>query len=289
MKKKRAVTVVGVILAVAALGCRTPGNTQEEDVTGTPTETVTKIPLSESEDGEKITTEPAKSLQDEEFPYELQCSFKEETEEEKDGEFVYFKSAVSYPVFEGKYAENINRFVATVTENFREELPSARENAKFDYEESKGNEYRILMFPEEEEFVVSCLWNKEQYHTLYTKRFSYSGGAHPNTFCKAYVVDLTDGEKETFEDMIRPYGVTTEEVVSFATDRIRKEHGEELFETDDESALEEWVYGFTKENQWYFNENGLVLFANPYDIAAYVYGMIECEISYEELEQGLKK
>lgn len=288
MEKKRAVMVVGVFLAVAAIGCGTQEITQREDVPGTPTETVTKIPLSESEDEEESTTEPTKPLQ-EEVPYELRSSFKEETGEEKDGEFVYFTSAIGYPVFEGKYAENMNRFVTTLTDDFREELPMAKENAKFDYEDSKTDEYRMMMFPEEEEFVVSCPWGKEQYYSFFTTWYSYSGGVHPNTYCKAYVVDMTKGEKEELGNMLRSYGITTEEVVSFATDRIRKEHGEELFETDDESALEESVYGFTKENQWYFNEKGLVLFANPYDIAAYVYGMIECEISYEELEQGLKK
>ena len=106
---------------------------------------------------------------------------------------------------------------------------------------------------------------------------------------KTYVVDMTDGYKETFESMIRPYGVTTEEVVAFATARIRAEHGEALFPTDDEDYLEDWVYLFTQMEQWYFNENGLVLFANPYDIAPYAAGVLECEISYEELEQGLKK
>ena len=137
--------------------------------------------------------------------------------------------------------------------------------------------------------MVSWLWGREQYQTLFTKWFSHSGGAHPNTFCKAYVVNLTDGGQETFESMIQPYGLTTERVVTFATERIRKEHGEDLFETDSDDTLEEWVYEFTRENQWYFNEKGLVLFANPFDIAPYAYGMIECEISYEELEQGLKK
>ncbi len=275
MKIKSAVALVGVLVSVAVIGCGSGEDIPPGQTTNPPEETVmTGMPSAEGED---------------EFPYELKFRSEEESEEEKDGEFVYFKSAVNYPVFEGKYAENMNRFVATLTEVFRQELSAAKDNAEFDYEESQNDEYRIAMFPEEEEFVVSCPWGKGQYYTLFTKWFSYSGGAHPNTFCKAYVVDMTKGEKETLENIIRPYGLTTENIVSFATERIRNEHGEELFETDDETALEERIYEFIRGNQWYLNDKGLILFANPYDIAAYAYGMIECEISYEELEQGLKK
>ncbi|MBQ8799039.1 MAG: DUF3298 and DUF4163 domain-containing protein [Lachnospiraceae bacterium] len=289
MKLKKIVGALGVLMTVTAVGCGSSDNTAKNDITNSPSETVTKGPLSGVEEDVPGGIEITKPVQEEEFSYELQYSLKEESEEEKDGEFVYFKSAINYPVFEGKYAENMNRFVASLTEGVREELFTARDNAKFDYEESKNDEYRIAMFPEEEEYIVSCIRNKEQYYTLFTKWFSYSGGAHPNTFCKAYVVDVTKGEEESFENMIRPYGVSVEEVVEFAMTRIQSEHGDELFETDDESALKEWIHMFTQENQWYLNDKGLVLFANPYDIAAYAYGMIECEISYEELEQGLKK
>ena len=289
MKYKKVVATAGVLLAVALIGCGTSENGPGEDVTGTPAEQVTKLPSSENKEEEVLDAEVTPSEPEEEFPYELQFSSKEEAQEEKDGEFVFFKYAVTYPVFEGTYADNMNRFVSSLTEAFREELPSAKENAEYDYDEYKTNENMISMFPEEEEFVVSCLWSKEQYYTIFTKWFSQSGGAHPNTYCKAYVADVTTGQEECFENIIQPYGVTTEDVVAFAAKRIRSEHGEELFETDDEAALEEWVYGFTLDHQWYLNEKGLILFANPYDIAAYAYGMIECEISYEELEQGLKK
>ncbi len=285
MKKKSLVVFMGVVMMLAVAGCNEPKDKQKGDLTMAPSESATEAPDDMTPTNEAEITAP---VQDE-TTYELTFTGKEETEEFKDGDAVYFRSAMYYPVFEGKYAENMNRFVTSVVEDFRETLSDSKESAQFDYEESKNNEYGVQIFPEAEELTVSCVWSKEQIVVMQAEYYSYMGGAHPSLFCKTFVVDATDGYKETLESVIRPYGVTTDEVVSFATARIREEHGEKLFPTDDEDALEKWVYLFTQMDQWYVNENGLVLFANPYDIAAYVYGRIECEISYEELEQGLKK
>lgn len=288
MKKKGITVFLGVLAMVAVVGCKAPENVKKEDVTKAPAENVTKVPEEGATPTEKTEiAEPVQSGED--FPYELTFSDKEETEEAKDGDITYFMSAIRYPVFEGNHADNMNRFVSSVVEAFRETLPDAEENAKFDYEESKENAYGMQIFPEAEELTVSFVRSKDRIAVLKAEYYSNMGGAHPNTFCKTYVVDMTDGYKETFESMIKPYGLTADDVVMFATERIRAEHGEELFPTDDEDELETWVSLFTQTDQWYLNENGLVLFANPYDIAAYAYGMIECEISYEELEQGLKK
>ncbi len=286
MKKKALLILTGVAVILAMSGCGNRENKKKEEVTKAPVEDVTQAPEAEVTPTEAVeVTAPVSGTE----TYELSFTGQEETEEEKDGEFLYFSSAIHYPVFEGYYAENMNRFVASLINEFRETLPDAKESAKFDYEESKQYEFGVSIFPEAEELTVSVVWSKERIMVLKAEYYSNTGGAHPNMAYKAYVVDMTDGYKETFERMLESYGLTTEEVVDFAVERFRKEHGEALFETDDEDALENWVYMFTQTQQWYFNENGLVLFANPYDIAAYAYGVLECEISYEELEQGLKK
>jgi len=265
----------------AMTGCGITEEKKKGEMTKPPVEELTE-PLEGVESADS-------GQEDEENLYEVQFTGKDEVAEEKDGDFVYFKSEIHYPVFEGRNADNMNRFVTSVVEQFRENLPEAKENAKFDYEDSKANDFSTLFFPETEELIVSCVGGKDRYQSVFVRWLSDSGGAHPNIYCKAYVVDVSDGYKETFESMMQPYGLTTEEIVVYATAKIKEEHGEELFPFDDDDFLENWVYMFTQDNQWYFNDRGLVLFANPYDIAAYAYGMIECEIPYEVLEEGLKK
>ncbi len=288
MKKRSLFVLAGILLILATAGCGAPKDRQKGEVTKAPAESVTKAPEEDAKPTEaaEVTIVPPDN---EEAQYELSMAFKDETEEATEGEFVYFISGIHYPVFQGKYADNMNRFVTSLVEEFREVLPDAKESAYYDYEEMKNNGFGLQMFPEAEELTVSSVWSNHQMMVLKAEYYSNTGGAHPNMAYKAYVVDMTDGYKETFESMIRPYGLTTEEVVDFAVARLEEEHGDDLFETDDADALKNWVSMFIQTHQWYFNENGLVLFANPYDIAAYAYGVIECEISYEELEQGLKK
>lgn len=278
MKQRKVIVFLGVLAMLVVAGCKGTEGKQKEEVTQVPGEAVTEVPTSTPQ-GEGT----------EEHSDELRFSGKEEVEEVADGAFVYFKSSLYYPVFEGNYADNMNRFVDSLTETFRESLPEAKENAKFDYEDSLSGEYIAPIFPEEEEFSVSCLWSTERYVTLYTKCISSTGGAHPNVFCQAYVVNLANGSQESLERMLEPYGLTSDELADCVAETLLAEHGEDLFDYDDKGNLKKDVSRFLQEHQWYFNDKGLVVFANPYEIAAYAYGMIECEISYEELEQGLKK
>lgn len=37
--------------------------------------------------------------------------------------------------------------------------------------------------------------------------------------------------------------------------------------------------------QWYFNDNGIVVYTNPYDIAPYAYGILRFEVPYSALEE----
>lgn len=277
MKRKNLILCIGLFVIFSMTGCGVSGEKQKENTTNTPVEVVTKGPENNGPGEDEVQ------------PYELAFVGKEETEEAKDGDFVYFKSSLYYPVFEGEYADNMNRFVTSVTESFREFLPDAKENAKFDYEDFLLGEYATSIFPEEEVFSVSCLWSKEPYITLFTKGVSSTGGAHPNVYCRSYVVNMTNGCPETVEGMLEPYGITTEELAEYVLEQIQTEHGEVLYPFDNAGDLEKEVYRFLQEHQWYFNEEGMVVFANPYEIAAYAYGMIECDISYEVLEEGLKK
>lgn len=273
MKKTKAVLLMGILAMFAVAGCAKEDERQTTEGTNTPAVTPTEA---------VSVTSPGQ-------PYAVRFSGREEVDEAKDGAFVYFTSKLYYPVFEGDYADNLNRFVDSLTEEFREALPDAKENAAMDYGDSKVENFSALVFPELEEFTVSCLWSKEQIHVLFTNWLSESGGAHPNTYCKAYVVDMTSGDTEDIESVLAPYGVTKEQLVTYVTEQIQKEFGDELYPFAEENGLEEEIRRFTEENQWFLNEKGLSVFANPYDIAPYAYGMIECEIAYKDLEDGLKK
>ena len=289
--KKSVTFIFSVVLILCfAIGCKQTEEKRKGEVTKPPAEVVTDVPLQNEEgmssSGEGASNFPTGTV---EGTYGVNYSFREEKDEEKLGDFVYFKSSLHYPVFEGEDKDNLNRLVASLAEEFRIYLPEAKEDAKYYYEMSLADEYVASIFPLEEAFYVSCLWETEQYITLFTQWIGNTGGVHPNVSFRAYVADRATGNCESMESMLNNYNLTEAKLVEYAAEQIRKEHGEALYSNDKAEVLESNVVDFIQNNQWYFNDKGLVLFANPYEIAAYAYGIIECEISYEELEQGLKK
>ena len=289
MRKRSLVCFIGMLGIVLLTGCGTKaeGENQKEPATPTaiPTETVKEAEPS----GEKKPSGEKEPSGEEEPSYEISFTGKEETEEGKDGDFVYFKSTVNYSVFEGTYGDNLNRFVESLIEEFRKEVPAAKENAELDYADFRDGGMSELIFPEVEELTVNFQFVKEKTCVLFANWFSDTGGVHPNTVNKSYVVDITTGKEILFESVLTPYGVTKEAVVTYAIEKIKEEHADELYPFNDDEYLVQQVNRFTVDNQWYLNDTGVVLFANPYDIAPYAYGMIECTIPYDVLEGLLKK
>lgn len=274
MTKKRFILLIGVLGMLFVTGCakeKKPGNGGETSNSAlTPTGSVS-VPGGENQKEDKV----------------LSYFYKEEKEESKDGDMVYFTSCLSYPVFEGDNAEHMNRFVEEIVCDFREWLPEAKENAFMDYEDAKGTEYIDLIVRESEEFIVNCMWRDEQVQVLFCSSYSYTGGAHPNTFFTAYVVDLKEGVRIPIETVLNKYAISKDDLASYVADRLSEEAEDGLFLEGED--LKNEVLRFMEDDQWYLTENGIKVFANPYDIAPYAAGMLECEISYKVLEEGLKK
>ncbi len=78
------------------------------------------------------------------------------------------------------------------------------------------------------------------------------------TFLKNYVIGLAAGEQYMLED------------------------GQSYLFDDAQSVIGTIV---DEGENWYFSDNGLVIYANPYDIAPYIYGVMTFEIPYAALEE----
>ncbi len=73
-------------------------------------------------------------------------------------------------------------------------------------------------------------------------------------------------------------------VIGLAAGDEYKENGESLLFEDFETAIGELV---DAGGNWYLNDTGLVVYANPYDIAPYSSGVLLFEIPYSALEEFL--
>lgn len=210
-----------------------------------------------------------------------------ETEEHsaKEGDVEVFRSKLVYPVFEGGCADVLNEFVLSMIGGFRLRLPLSEENARLNYAEYSGEEIEYA-FPEEEELDITIAAETEEWISFSSRWYTYTGGPHPNTYCKAYVRRKADGGEIKIEEYLEQYVLTPEETAAYAAEKVLAVSEEGMFW--DEEGLPEAFLKILEEDQWYLTEKGLMLFANPYELAAYVYGKIEYEIPYEVLQQGLK-
>ena len=120
--------------------------------------------------------------------------------------------------------------------------------------------------------------------------FSYSGGAHGYTSRVCANYDSKTGDRLTLDmiseepDLLRQlaYGY----LLNISTGEKYQSNGACIFFNEDLTAdLSELVNG---EN-WYFSEEGIVFYANPYDIAPYGYGRIDFTVPYAAMEGLLKE
>ncbi|HPO50666.1 MAG TPA: DUF3298 domain-containing protein [Spirochaetota bacterium] len=111
--------------------------------------------------------------------------------------------------------------------------------------------------------------------------YSFSGGAHPNYFTTYANYNLNSGEKLTVKDIV--YDGKYEELVKIAEEQLKKDK-----EIEAGFSLADLGYYFP-EDTFYLPDNFLIkeksifFYFNIYEVAPYVLGPTEIEISFDKL------
>lgn len=119
--------------------------------------------------------------------------------------------------------------------------------------------------------------------------YSYTGGAHPNTYLLGWNFDLDTGEffdAKALSDGTALQDHVTEELLCQARCRASEEDmtPEEMFWEDYENIIADWSsYAVS------FDDEGMTVAFSPYELAAYGFGAQEFDISYRELESHLNQ
>lgn len=115
---------------------------------------------------------------------------------------------------------------------------------------------------------------------------NYTGGAHGAHSTKYHVINLEDGKIITEEDLfIEDF---EEQLAQILVNKIT-----ELNEVQDPKELENIGFFSVDEiypnNNFLIDETGITYAFNEYEIAAYVLGLIEVHIPYNEIEHLIRK
>ena len=114
----------------------------------------------------------------------------------------------------------------------------------------------------------------------------YSGGSHPNSVQVAYNMDISGQRLLRLEDVITEDAAPElARMVLAAVDEkfTMIDGGNGLFEDYADIIATSMVYG-NMTPYWYFNDKGLVIFYNQYELGPYAVGIIKAELPYADLE-----
>ena len=124
--------------------------------------------------------------------------------------------------------------------------------------------------------------NKENIFSIDYLEYSFTGGAHPNTFIAFRNYNVSNGEEIGLDEVISANKL--DELTTIAEAEFRK-----LKELTSEADLGQAGFWF-ENNKFYLNENfligdsSLVFYYNNYEITAYAFGPTELEIPYSKIK-----
>lgn len=166
-----------------------------------------------------------------------------------------------------------------------EEFQSVVESAKEDYawRQTEGYEWSGGYTME----LECTVYQTERMVSVSGLYYSYTGGAHPNTYLMGWNFDLEAGD--FFEPELLGEDSGMQEAVSTELARQARERAaenglapEEFFWPDYETIIADWgSYAVS------FDEAGMRVAFSPYELAAYAAGAQEFHLSYEWLEPWL--
>lgn len=309
MKKKIIVLGLGLCILAAACGGK---QTSKEDNVKTDTETVTDTEQDADEKEKQGTEEKEADVSGDEEETDTQAGDDQEetseaqTAEEEEGTELLKAPEVTFTDYSQDIKdEDSGVMLLSVTENCPvislpdNEAAEEKMNMVFEQQHDTNQAYieedtqtaRDAYRDLSEEEAAS--WNGYGYGVTYkvmyaspkilsieAESYEWQGTPHPNTWTSSYCFDVTTGKLLSLADIFTDKAQAGKIVEQHIVDTITAEPYKDALMEDYES----YVSDVLTEDVFYLNQKGLVVICNPYLVTAYVAGIIEIEVPYEDLE-----
>ncbi|MDR1588616.1 MAG: DUF3298 domain-containing protein [Oscillospiraceae bacterium] len=139
-----------------------------------------------------------------------------------------------------------------------------------------GRDDEVYSYASENDYTVTA---DDGILTISENGYLYSGGAHAMYWLSTYVIDIEGSKRLSLEDLFES-GTDYKTALIDEMNAIRAAGGE-YWEDVSEIGLEEIdAYG---GYNFYFADGTLVIYYNPYDVAAYAVGMVKFEIPSDSI------
>lgn len=180
---------------------------------------------------------------------------------------------ITYPVVEGIGNEEVKIAVNDVLyQHMILQQIEFESWAKADYENLTSD---MEAWPHSLDYYYDVRTLHNDYISLTTTKYYYTGGAHPNQESMGFTFDLYNGKLLNFSDLFEE----GYDYVTIINNEIFKKNKEFIGQSDNYTYIIEEFTGIEENPKFYIEDNKLIIFYNPYDIAAYALGYLEFELS----------
>lgn len=154
-----------------------------------------------------------------------------------------------------------------------------------DCEEHK--EYPNMYCQTVEDYVTNVEFLGDKYMAVNMDGYWYGGGAHGQPYMNQYLFDLTTGEQKEFRDFYQGTEEDFKKLVAQKTQEDFLSYDDDMspyFASDEEAVYNEAYETASLEyTQIVFQEDGVYIVFQPYEMGPFASGFIEIRVTYEEL------
>jgi len=164
--------------------------------------------------------------------------------------------------------EIAKKFSSDYLQSYKNELPQPNEDSidltsptfKYEFDQRMG-----------------IVYNRQDFVIISSNNYEYTGGAHPNHSTTFFCFDVREQKRLSAKDIFVRDSAKLQPIFEKAIRKMRKIPAKEKLSS---VLFENYIL---PNDNFFFNDAGIIFFYNPYEIAAYVYGDTELFIPYSEM------
>lgn len=208
----------------------------------------------------------------------------------EEGEF--FKSEINYPYFqikekyENREKENIkvinkiNNEIYDYIVNFKNNVEKQSSEYKKEYESNDKNT-SLPKFVYEAYSEYDVTYNKNNLISIPILTYEFTGGAHGMSVLKSFNYNLKSGEKLKLSSIFKD-NVDYKNIINYYI-KQELENNKNLY-----FVGEQGFKGIDDDQEFYLEDNKLVIYFQLYEIAPYYVGIPKFEIPFKEIKDVIK-
>lgn len=202
-------------------------------------------------------------------------TYKEKIYSKKDPEYVTGELDLEWLVVDNRFAgaETINQLLE---EEQQSNIVYLQENAK---EYDTWDDFNIPGYSFSSN-ISPIYYMDGRYLSFVQQNYDYAGGAHGMPYWIGYTFDLETGNELMLSDIVADDDTTVKELITRYFTKMYEEQPDMYWD----NAVDVVKEGASLQSPFYLNEEGIVFYYGPYELAPYAGGFHEVVVPYSEFD-----